>query len=107
MDANSNNDDNDDDEEARVNGLEANPLASLNSERQLYYSGEVGNRLMSDGASILKITASFHKYYANVYQQLALLTSRSTSCLITSFHLIVCHAAVVACLATLMCFLYP
>lgn len=61
---------------------------------------------MVDGESILSATIGFRVYYANVYQQLALLTSRSVACLIGSFHLVVCHSAVVACLASLMCFLY-
>ncbi|KAK7195846.1 ATP-binding cassette protein subfamily G, member 5 [Novymonas esmeraldas] len=58
------------------------------------------------GADILCTTFGFRMYYANVYEQLRLLVSRSVTCLIGSFHLVTCHAAVVACLATLMCVLY-
>ncbi|CAJ1025748.1 putative ABC transporter/ABC-2 type transporter [Leishmania shawi] len=58
------------------------------------------------GADILNLTFSFRMYYANVYEQLHLLVSRSITCLLGSFHLVVCHAAVVACLAMLMCVLY-
>ncbi|KAG5478633.1 hypothetical protein LSCM1_06036 [Leishmania martiniquensis] len=58
------------------------------------------------GSDILSITFGFRMYYANVYEQLQLLVSRSVTCLFGSFHLVVCHSAVVACLATLMCVLY-
>ncbi|KAG5501193.1 hypothetical protein JIQ42_06191 [Leishmania sp. Namibia] len=58
------------------------------------------------GADILSITFGFRMYYANVYEQLQLLVSRSITCLFGSFHLVMCHSAVVACLATLMCILY-
>lgn len=58
------------------------------------------------GEDILATTFGFRMYYANTYEQLQLLISRSLTCLVGSFHLIMCHAAVVACLATLMCVLY-
>ncbi|CAJ1988917.1 ATP-binding cassette protein subfamily G - member 5 / LABCG5 [Leishmania donovani] len=58
------------------------------------------------GADILSTTFGFRMYYANVYEQLQLLVSRSITCLFGSFHLVICHSAVVACLATLMCVLY-
>ncbi|CBZ27176.1 ABC transporter-like protein [Leishmania mexicana MHOM/GT/2001/U1103] len=58
------------------------------------------------GADILSTTFGFRMYYANVYEQMHLLISRSITCLFGSFHLVVCHSAVVACLATLMCVLY-
>ncbi|KEG12839.1 ABC transporter [Trypanosoma grayi] len=66
---------------------------------------EEGERLVL-GADILRTVIGFRVYYANVYQQLALLTSRAASCLISSFHLIVCHAAVTSCVGVLMMVLY-
>ncbi|KAG5504354.1 hypothetical protein JKF63_04803 [Porcisia hertigi] len=64
-----------------------------------------GDRKVS-GADILETTFGFRMYYVNVYEQLQLLVSRSITCLVGSFHLVMCHSAVVACLATLMCVLY-
>jgi ABC-type multidrug transport system ATPase subunit len=61
---------------------------------------------MVTGEDILATTFGFRMYYANTYQQLHLLISRSLTCLVGSFHLVMCHSAVVACLATLMCVLY-
>ncbi|CAD2219152.1 ATP-binding protein cassette protein subfamily G, member 5 [Angomonas deanei] len=58
------------------------------------------------GAVILDATATYRVYYANVYQQMALLTSRSFASLLGSFHLIVCHATVTGLLALIMSFLY-
>ncbi|KPI86072.1 putative ATP-binding cassette protein subfamily G member 5 [Leptomonas seymouri] len=58
------------------------------------------------GEDILSTAFGFRVYYANTYQQLQLLISRSLTCLVGSFHLVMCHSAVVACLATLMCVLY-
>ncbi|RNF06840.1 ATP-binding cassette protein subfamily G, member 5 [Trypanosoma conorhini] len=58
------------------------------------------------GEDILRTASAFRVYYANVYQQLALLTSRAACCLISSFHLLVCHAAVTACVGVLMMVLY-
>lgn len=65
-----------------------------------------GERVLVSGEEILTTTFGFRMYYANMYEQLQLLISRSVSCLVASFHLVMCHAAVVACLATLMCVLY-
>ncbi|ESL06835.1 hypothetical protein TRSC58_05484 [Trypanosoma rangeli SC58] len=58
------------------------------------------------GEDILRTTSAFRGYYSNVYQQLTLLTSRAACCLISSFHLLVCHAAVTACVGVLMMVLY-
>lgn len=58
------------------------------------------------GDIILKTTFGFRRYYANVYQQVGLLTSRAARSLLTSSHLIVCHAAVTASVSTLMMILY-
>lgn len=59
-----------------------------------------------DGKELLVTAFGFRMYYANTYEQLQLLISRSVTCLVSSFHLVMCHSAVVACLATLMCVLY-
>lgn len=61
---------------------------------------------MVTGDEVLATTFGFRMYYANVYEQLQLLISRSLTSLVGSFHLVMCHSAVVACLATLMCVLY-
>lgn len=58
------------------------------------------------GERLLEAVTSLRKYYANVYQQIVILTSRSYSCLMGSFGLIVCHAGVVVCLSLLLCLLY-
>ncbi|KAF8275590.1 putative ABC transporter [Trypanosoma cruzi] len=59
-----------------------------------------------EGDDILRNASTLHVYYANVYQQLALLSSRAACCLISSFHLLLCHAAVTACVGSLMMVLY-
>ncbi|EKF26982.1 ABC transporter, putative [Trypanosoma cruzi marinkellei] len=59
-----------------------------------------------EGEDILRNASTFHVYYANVYQQLSLLSSRAACCLISSFHLILCHAAVTTSLGVLMMVLY-
>ncbi|ORC89274.1 ABC transporter [Trypanosoma theileri] len=64
------------------------------------------NESLVAGEDILRTAAAFRVYYANVYQQFMLLTSRAASCLVSSFHLVVCHAAVTAFVGVLMMFLY-
>ncbi|CCW63748.1 unnamed protein product [Phytomonas sp. EM1] len=61
---------------------------------------------VAEGYEILRSAADLRVYYMNVYQQFALLTSRSVASLISSFHLVMSHAAVVVCMASLMCGLY-
>ncbi|RNF09696.1 ATP-binding cassette protein subfamily G, member 5 [Trypanosoma rangeli] len=73
------------------------------------YPGENGaseSEPLVVGEDILRTTSAFRVYYSNVYQQLTLLTSRAACCLISSFHLLVCHAAVTACVGVLMMVLY-
>eukprot|EP00796_Vickermania_ingenoplastis_P006523 gene6523-4700_t len=61
---------------------------------------------MVNGEELLASTTMLRKFYANIYQQLDILISRSCASLLGSFHLIACHAAVVACLSVLLCAVY-
>lgn len=83
--------------------------APLSSTRDSAGPSSVASRLEEitvSGDELLATTASFNIYYADIYQQLALLTSRAVTSLMGSFHLVACHALVVVCLASLMAFLY-
>nr|CCC49572.1 putative ABC transporter, fragment [Trypanosoma vivax Y486] len=59
-----------------------------------------------DGETILRTTESFRVYYANVYQQFALLSSRGACCLFSTLNLLMSHAAVTASVSILIIFLY-
>ncbi|KPA84085.1 putative ATP-binding cassette protein subfamily G member 5 [Leptomonas pyrrhocoris] len=85
----------------RTPGSASPRTPSRSASRTDLYAGDVVT-----GEDILSTTFGFRMYYANTYQQLHLLISRSLTCLVGSFHLVMCHSAVVACLATLMCVLY-
>jgi ABC-type multidrug transport system ATPase subunit len=58
------------------------------------------------GASVLDGAANTKKYFCNVWQQFFVLTRRSLSCLIGSFHLVACHSFVTCLVGVLMCALY-